>query len=526
MVGPGRPLQESGPKALTRSGLGPDASVRLAERLAAHLRAHPEVAWARSGLDPDQLEDIYQLYFPRRHYFLSEAPDRELPALLARAGLKERGERLRRELAGPSGLLLKRLAGSDPLLAFESILRRIRAGERSLALRNGTFVTADERFAVVFAGTRASAYDSARQSSVLAHIAAFIEEARTEQEIQFEQSGVNRFAVQIEASILRDIRLIVVASAIGVAGLFLAFFRSPRAFFIAVVPHAGGVVVAATTGLLIFGSLNGLAIAFGVSLIGVSIDYSIHILNHNAMTAGETASQTVRRLRPSLVLGGLTTIASLTGLAFTNFPGFTQMGILATVGVGSALLISLFALPAFMTDTRSAPISHRVAAALGARVRDLRAVRPFLLAVPLVCGIGALWGLPRLQFVDDLSALMSIDPALLEEDDRVRSRVSRFDGGRFVVSLGDDVDSALALNDRVYERMEGLSQAGALGGFRSLHTFLWSPDLQRANAERVRGDPGLPERLIAAYTEVGFRPRYDLRAGLANAVAWWRQRLG
>ncbi|MCH9020345.1 MAG: NAD(P)-dependent oxidoreductase, partial [Proteobacteria bacterium] len=41
---------------------------------------------------------------------------------------------------------------------------------------------------------------------------------------------------------------------------------------------------------------------------------------------------------------------------------------------------------------------------------------------------------------------------------------------------------------------------------------------------------GDPPRLVAdttrLNTEVGFRPRYDLRAGLADAVAWWRQRLG
>ena len=53
-------------------------------------------------------------------------------------------------------------------------------------------------------------------------------------------------------------------------------------------------------------------------------------------------------------------------------------------------------------------------------------------------------------------------------------------------------------------------------------------ELVRLGALEARA--GDPPRLVAdttrLNTEVGFRPRYDLRAGLADAVDWWRHRLG
>ena len=216
--------------------------------------------------------------------------------------------------------------------------------ERRLTLRDGIFTSRSGEHAILLLGTRASPFDAERQRPLLEAIEAHVERIGQElgAPLVLESTGVNRFALDIEDGIRGEIRWLFLASTLGTVALFLAFFRSLRALAIAMTPHALGVLLAATVGLAVFGHLNGLAIAFGISLIGVSIDYSIHLLNHHALAPpGTSAASVLKRLRPSLLLGGITTIASLAGLAFGNFPGFYQMGVLATVGVGAALAASL-----------------------------------------------------------------------------------------------------------------------------------------------------------------------------------------
>jgi predicted exporter len=496
------------------------SAVDAARALALALREHPEVAWVREGAGPEQLEAAYGLYFPRRHGFLSDRPREELPQRLSDAGLREAARRLRAELARPSAPLVARIAGEDPLLAFPGILERVRAGQSELELRDGVFVTRDGHHAILFLGTHASPFDSAHQQPLLAAIyARFAEIAgAAPAELRLEMAGVNRFALQIEESIRREIVWLFGLSSAGVAVLFLTFFRSPRVLATAVLPHAMGALVAASVGLALFGHLNGLAIAFGVSLIGVSIDYATHLLVHHSFApTGTPALAVARRLRPSLLLGGATTIASLAGLAFAKFPGFYQMGVLATVGVSAALAVALWVVPALVGPLDAPSVSRRAAALLGARMQALSHRRTALLGLSILCLAAGAWGVGRIAWVDDLSELTRMDETLLDEERRVRSRFSDLDGSRFLVARGATLEEALAANDRLAKRLPALVESGALGGHRSLHDLLWSQALQRENQAQLRADPLLPERLARAFEAEGFRP--GAFEGFATALA-------
>jgi len=502
-----------------------DTAVRAARRLAERLRGHPQVARLRAGLDPDQLEELYRLYFPRRHRFLSDRPEEEIPQRVSPPALRARAAEARRQLLLPTSAVSERLIATDPLGAFQDILRRFRErGPSRLETHRGGFVTAApaegaessgaQRFAVLFLATRASAFDSGPQSRLLADLDAAFRAVQREiaperpEALVLEASGANRFAVASEQSIRRDVALIATTSLVGVAVVFLAFLRSLRFFLLAVLPPLSGILVAATATRLVFGSLDGLTMAFGASLIGVAIDYSIHVLDHHRLEPGSQPREIVRRLRPSLVLGALTTMASFAGLAITSFPGFREIGFFAMTGVGASLVVTLTVLPGFLraADRGVPSLARRVARGLGTGMRRLTPHRRALAAVPLACALAAALLLPGLRFEDDLSKLMTLDPALRAEEDRVRERVGGAEAGRAVFALGADAEAALARNDRVARRLEAARHAGELADYRSLHALLWSRALQDRNVETLRGVPDLAGRVEAAFAAEGFRP--------------------
>lgn len=485
-----------------------DAAVAGARDLAARLRAHPEVRWMQSGLDDSAGEEVYRTFFPRRSYLLADAPEREL--CLTDACLGERARDARRRLGGPASPLVARTVGADPLLSFVNLLDRMSAARQgTLTVRDGHFVSADGRHAVIFLGTRHTPFDPATQRPLLrAMDEAFAAVDRAHGgSLTLQRSGLNRFAVASERRIRGDVERISVISTVGIVALFLLVHRSLRYLFIAVVPLAAGMLLATTVGLLVFGSLHGLTLAFGSSLIGVCFDYPVYVINHHTLFPEGTAEATLARVWRGLRLGAVTTIGGLAGLAWASFPGLRELALFSAVGVAGALLATRFLIaPLMPREPIPVALQRRWAdglarAAGSLREHRARALVPTLLALA-VCAVG----LPRLRWVDDARVLTEVDPGLQREDEAVRAMVSRVDGGQVVVSLGDDDEQALRRNDAAYERLRAARDAGSLGGFRSLHTLLWSQDLQRRNRAALLASPGLAERLPAAFASEGFRP--------------------
>lgn len=494
------------------------AAVAAAKALAGPLGEHPEVAWVRSGVDPDLVERVYDIYFPRRHYFLSVDPEHELPQRLTAAALARRAAEARQELASPASPLLKRILAADPLGAFRTILARARDQQPALRLVDGQFVSSDGR-AILFMRGRSSAFDSRPQTRLLQHVdATFAAVAARHPSLVLEQSGVGRFAAATEASMQQDVRLIASCSFIGVAILFMLFLRSPTRFAICSVPALAGMLAATTLGLLWKGTLDSLTIAFGASLIGIAIDYPIHLLVHRSLAPeDEPPATTVRRLRGSLSVAALTTMASFAGLVATSFPGFREIGSFAIIGIAVALVVTLTVVPALLGPAQRVPaVSVAVAGRLAAGVARLVRWRRWLLPIPVICLVGAPFAIRHLAWIDDLSRLTERDPALAAEDQRVRERVSQLDPGRFVVGIAPDTSAAVALSDRIGARLAGAIQQNALGGTRSLHALVWSGDLQRRNWETLTADAGLFSRTETAFVEAGFR---------ANALAPFRDAL-
>lgn len=488
----------------------PELSVAVAaiRELAEKLADLPEVASLRTGFDPLETRALYDLYFPRRHYYLSDDPERELPPRFAPGSLAEQAEHMREQLASPASTLLERLIPADPLGAFPAILARLAADRPELDLEDGVFVARESGFAVMLLRTHASAFASGPQGRLQREIQrAFAAiSVRYGERLVLEQSGASRFAVSAEERLRSDFYLIGACSFLGVAGLFLLFFRSLARFGLAIAPPAIGILAATTAGLLVFGELDGLTLVFATSLLGVSIDYSIHLLNRHALAGATPVATTVARLRSPLALGALTTMASFVGLGLTRIPALREIAFVAVVGIGVALLATLYLLPGWLPAPRVPQLSAAVAAKLA---RSLLALAPHRRALAIVPLLGLLLGtfaLPRLYWVDDLTQLGHLDPKLVAEDHRVRERVSTFDSGRVVVALAAGPEAALALNDSVYSRLLALVRAGKLEGLRSLHSMLWSSELAQRNLVQLRAIPDLYQRVEHAYIQAGFRP--------------------
>ncbi|HFE47666.1 MAG TPA: hypothetical protein ENJ18_19615, partial [Nannocystis exedens] len=264
---------------LTIGGEGVDESeiLQAASELRSRLGEHPEVSWVQeSRIDDGKV--FADLYFPRRFYFASDRPEQELPGRLSDEGLAASAQELIHQFSLPKAGLVKLFARADPLMLFSAIVRRLSAGASDdLRPVQDHLLTADGE-AVLFLATEHSPFDSAAMAPLAAAIGEAEEAVNAAHggKLVIEESAVARHALAAETSIRSDVTRISTISTIALLAVFLLMFRRLRLVLLVMMPLGVGVLAALAATLLLFGSVHGLTLAFGATLIGVAIDYPVH----------------------------------------------------------------------------------------------------------------------------------------------------------------------------------------------------------------------------------------------------------
>lgn len=488
------------------SGDAPEALVRTAHGLMDALRDDPEVKSVRSGLSDDGQREVYRLLAERSPTALLDASDFE------DAAVRLRLEDLKRKLASPMGPFVRELAKADPLGGTMGVLARLSEldGGRTSS-RDGVLFTADEHHAFVFVTTRASAFDAPAQRELFGRILRAFDRARGASGQRLESSGIARMSVASESQIRGDIERIGGISTVGIILLFALLFRSPRMLGLGLLPLWFGSAVAVVASHLVFGELHGLTLAFGSSLLGVGIDYAEHFFSHFALTPERGARRVMREVWPGLWMGALTTVIGFSGLGLTGFPGVRQIAFFSAVSIVAALLGTRWLLPPWMPTEYRRPRAMVWVAEHAQDLLERVRRRPRMALVPAVLVVLCLPGIARARFVDDVSALLAMDPELMAEDARVRDRVSPLDPGRFVVVVRPDEDEALDALAEATRQLEAAERDGLLEGHVPLGALLRSRRAQLASFHAARVKQGRIRELLATsgFVPSAFEPFFQ-----------------
>ena len=127
--------------------------------------------------------------------------------------------------------------------------------------------------------------------------------------------------------------------------LMLLAFASFQALGVAMLPVASGVVAGIAAVSLGFGSVHGITLGFGTTLIGEAVDYVIYYLIQ--ARAGGWRHWLVNGW-PTVRLGLLTSICGFAALVFSGFPGLAQLGLFSVAGLIGAALATRYVLPVAM----------------------------------------------------------------------------------------------------------------------------------------------------------------------------------
>ena len=136
--------------------------------------------------------------------------------------------------------------------------------------------------------------------------------------------------------------------------LFMLTFRMWSTPVLAGLNLVIAIIIAAGVVGLILGRLNLMTSMFTVILIGLGIDYSIHIISVYSerraidKDAVQAMEQTLVRSGTGIITGALTTAAAFFALTISVTQGIREMGIVLGIGIICAMVTTLTGLPAIL----------------------------------------------------------------------------------------------------------------------------------------------------------------------------------
>ena len=489
-------------------GASPAALAQASKAMAAELRKDASFVSVENGDGSGDAADREFLW--RHRYLLSSAVDAER---FSAAGLRERLEETLRLLDSPAGALVRRIVANDPTGELLHILESLEAQSRP-ATREGVWFSRDGRRALLLAQTRAPGYDVGAQEGALARIAQAFSRAGTD-EVKLLVSGPGVFAARTRVAVRNDaLRLSLIATAL-VAGLLLAVYRSGRLLALGLVPIASGALAGIAAVSLGFGSVHGITLGFGVTLIGEGVDYAIYLFTQAA--GGGARHAALERIWPTLRLGVLTSICGFSAMLFSGFTGLAQLGLFSIVGLLVAVAVTRWVLPGMLPSTLAAPIVGAAGPWASAAARRASSLRyPVLILVAAIAVLLAARG-ERLWNEDlaSLSPVPRVDQAL---DEKMRADLGAPDVRFLVVIHAPDQEAALQASEAVGQGLRKASQAGMLEGYESPADFLPSRQTQEARRQALPEPAQLRANLEKAVAGLPFRGKV-FEPFLADAAA-------
>jgi len=468
------------------------AAKRAAEELVDAVASHPDVESVSFKIDAGAYAQVRDFLFKYRYQIQD-------PATIAALKDGEAGRIAEDALAtvySPFSLTSLGNLGEDPFLLTESSVRSY----LDAALKSGMAVspkddvlTAEKdgvHYVLVSLRSKAGGTSLDTEKSLVPAIYAAEGKIRAANaDVSFSNSGVPFHSYESASKAQREITIITIASLLLSILILIFVFRSIVPLIATVAAIAVGAGSAFAVTLLAFGEVHVFTLAFGTSLIGVSIDYALHFFTESRKGDDARDGKSIlRNVLSGVMLGLITTLISYAVLLIAPFGLLRQMALFSIAG-----LISMFCTVVLVFPRVIARFGEKKPLPVGLGSACLKAVarlgslsKKQRLAAFAIVAIAFIPGLFKLKFDNDIRGLYTMSPSLLESEKTVARVLDYGSAGWYFIVSGTTEEDLLQREESLAARLSPVVGTERLGSYMAISRFLPSLDKQRKTADLVR----------------------------------------
>ncbi len=269
---------------------------------------------------------------------------------------------------------------------------------------------------------------------------------------RIESGGVYEIAERTEALTRRVVMMMNVYMGLAIFLLLALLLRRVANLLLVLIPLAAAVLCSTAAGLLVFGEIHALALGIASVVLGLAVDYTVHLV---ANRQGSEPLAAWRRIRKPLLAGCLSSCLGLFFLWLAPLPAIRQVGLMVPAGLLAALAAVRWILPYLLPGGDEAPLRKPL------YLNRKRPVARVWFCLPLALWLGASLVLAvSLSFDDEIDSYQIPVGGAME---RYQELLKEFGQGREEIQSRwfTFADSPVALLENLNQvRAQGVELAG------------------------------------------------------------------
>lgn len=415
-------------------------------------------------------------------------------------------------LISPSGIVSKDIILKDPLgLSFIALKKLRQLGVTDdFVLKDGFLVSKDEKNILLFISPKFGSSETSENSKFADDLYALQNTLNHKYsgKVKSEYFGAALIAVANAEQIKNDIQFTVGIALTLLVLVFIFFYRKIYVPIILFVPTVFGGLLAVSILYLLREEISAISLGIGSVLLGVTLDYSLHILTH--IRNNETVESLYKDVAEPILMSSLTTALAFFCLLFLDSQALQDLGIFAAVSVLGASVFALFFIPLVYRN----PLSRKQQINVLDKVADYQ----FHKNKCLLIGLGAVFFVSiftyhKVEFNKDISKL-NYEPAEIKAAMQHLDELTDISSKSvYLATYGKSVETTLQLNDSIHETLELLKEEGKISSFSSIGALVHSQRDQRMKIaewqrfwSEARKD-STKTNLIESGEKRGFKPK-------------------
>ena len=414
-------------------------------------------------------------------------------------------------LISPSGFIAKETILNDPLgLSFIALkkLQQLTFGDE-FSLHNGFLLSKDKKHILLFITPTHKSSETSENAIFAEQLYQLQDQLNAEynKTVSSEYFGGALIAVANAKQIKRDIQLTVSIAMSILLIILIVFYKKITLPVILFIPTAFGGLLAVALLYLIRTNISAISLGIGSVLLGVTLDYSLHVLTH--IRNNNNIKTLYQEITKPILMSSLTTALAFLCLLFLNSQALQDLGIFAAISViGSSLFALVFIPQAYKAKEKL--ISKKT---LIDRIASIAFHKnKWIIGSLVILFCVSLFTYNKVTFNNDLSKLNYEPPEIMAAQKRLDILTNIASKSVYLAAYSENKQTAIEVNDAVFSRLNKLKANEEIIDFSSIGALIQSEKEQNKHLETWKHFwtdnqiTSLQTNLIKSGETLGFKP--------------------
>lgn len=414
-------------------------------------------------------------------------------------------------LISPSGFVTKETILKDPLGLSVMALKKLQEltfGD-SFSLHNGFLLSQDKKHILLFITPTHKSSETSENALFSEQLYQLQDDLNTEFKgtVSCEYFGGALIAVANAKQIKGDIQLTVSIAMSILLLILIVFYRKITLPLILFIPTVFGGLLAVAILFIIRTKISAISLGIGSVLLGVTLDYSLHVLTH--IRNNHDIKALYKEITKPILMSSLTTALAFLCLLFLNSQALQDLGIFAAISVLGASSFALVFIPQVYKSNKT--LSQKKTLIDKVAQVDFHKKKWLIVTVFILLCL-SIFTYNQVGFNNDLSKLNYEPPEMMEAQKRLDALTNIASKSVYVASYSENEQEALQNNDSVYSKLTALKANKTIIDFSSIGAIIQSENQQEKHlatwnkfwtAERKAA---LQNNLVESGNTLGFKP--------------------